>query len=836
MATKISTSKTAKFNNKKRPAIHTKTNEKIQANVSWFERKWNYFILIFLISLFSSSIYFQSYKYDFTQDDATYTIENSITQKGIKGIKDIFTHGSLNYYIQEPTNSGVYRPITLTSFAVEYAIFKKFDPKYDHIINVILYLLLLVMVGLVLQKLFKRINVPMILPLLILLLYGLHPIHSEVVASIKSRDTLLASFFAFGATFFWLTNKNKPTFIHKILIALLFFLAILSKEEAITFVAVIFLIAYFFKGQSIYKSIKETIPFVISSAIYLVLRFLILDPSTDTYNSILNNVIYSLHGPDRLATNLYVYLYYIKLLFYPFPLSVDYSFSEISPKTFANGWVILSLFFFIFIIGAALKYFSKRHLIVFVILYYLCTFSIFSNFTESITIGSTIGERFMFLPSLGFCIIIVYGLYLLVKRVHYQPKVSILVGILLPICLIYSIKSFSRTQVWKDNIALAESGIVTSPNSWRVHNNLAEASYSRTLRLSGIQNKSQTQIDSLSYWNKRAKEQFESAFEIIKNENARPYYSLMHYGMVLFNLHDTLGAREIFKTATRLSSNLSSAWFNLATISFYEKQYDSSIIYFTHALSGTQPDSFAIYKYLGSSYLMVKNYESSIKFYEQALHYHKDQEIVANLSFLYSTIRKYDNSLKLNTTQTSNNSISANNFENIFNAANIAYANGDYKSAINYLKQCKELLQTNSDKAKLLIIYNLLGQAYLKLNQIDAAKQVYKELVQKDPSSFSALQNLGLFAFKFDKDYDLAIKYFTKCLQSKSPDYFFTYTSLGFLYSIKNRTDEAIDCFENSLKYGSSREILNNLLRLWKIKGNTEMMNKYQALLTNLKD
>jgi hypothetical protein len=43
--------------------------------------------------------------------------------------------------------------------------------------------------------------------------------------------------------------------------------------------------------------------------------------------------------------------------------------------------------------------------------------------------------------------------------------------------------------------------------------------------------------------------------------------------------------------------------------------------------------------------------------------------------------------------------------------------------------------------------------------------------------------------------------------------------------------DKAIENFENSLHYGSSKTIINNLYQLWKLKGNEQKMEYYQALL-----
>ncbi|MGZ3853505.1 MAG: tetratricopeptide repeat protein [Flavisolibacter sp.] len=544
----------------------------------------------------------------------------------------------------------------------------------------------------------------------------------------------------------------------------------------------------------------------------------------------MNNVIYPLKGQERFATNLYVYLYYVKLLFFPFPLSVDYSFSQITPKTFANGWVIFSFLFFLFLVVLSFKKLSRRTIIAFGLLYYLSTFSIFSNFTESITIGSTIGERFMFLPSLGFCIVVVFGLYLLAKRISSIQFKAIILAIILPVAVIYSIKSFYRTKVWANNLTLYESGLKTAPKSWRIHNNLAEASFGRAEKIATNPSVLIMKADSVRYWYGFAKREFETAFDIIKEQGSVPYQSYMHYGKVLFGLKDTTGAMYVYRRATVLTSNLSAAWSNLATILYYENKFDSAIFYYQKALNANSPDLFSTYKNLGSSYLMIKDFGNAIKAYENALHYGTDKEIVSNLSFLYSTVGNLQKAGAL-AKSAGVSPDGKDQLKNMMNAGIGAYTRGDYAGAVKYLSQCESFYDQNAGYKRFPDFLKAWGESLVKLNEMDKAETVFNKLLKEDPRNYSALQNLGLIAYQAEKNYPKATEYFVRSLNSNSPDYYFVFTSLGFLYRIQNMPDKAIESFENSLRYGSSNVVINNLYQLWQIKGNKEKMKYYQGLL-----
>ncbi|MBD0287155.1 MAG: tetratricopeptide repeat protein, partial [Flavisolibacter sp.] len=564
----------------------------------------------------------------------------------------------------------------------------------------------------------------------------------------------------------------------------------------------------------------------------------VLDDASETYNalnktydSVLNNVIYPLQGQERLATNLYIYLHYIRLLIFPFPLSIDYSFSQITPKTFGNGWVLLSFFFFLFLIIGAFKNLSKRTVIGFGILYYLITFSIFSNFFESITIGATIGERFMFLPSLGFCIVLVYGLYLLAKRINSTRITPIVLAVLIPVSLVYSIKSFSRTKVWSDNIALYKSGLKTAPQSWRIHYNLAEVSLTQAQNLSADSSARKLKADSIKYWYQLAKKEYESAYKIIEGQTSIPFLLHLHYGDVLLPLEDTAGAKRAYQEAATSSPDLSSAWSNLGTVAYHQKDFVSAINYYRKALQAAAPDSFFLYASLGSSYMNLKDYPSAIQFFEKALQHGSDKRIATDLANLYATV---GNQKKAGAPETTNTSVPDEQqyFRGLINAGMNAFNQADYRKAIKYFSQCEPFYYKNGGIAAFPDFLNVWAQSYLNVNDIGNAKATFSKVLREDPKNFIALHNLGFIAYQREKNYKQATEYLQRCLKANSPNYYSVYTGLGYLYSIQSMPDKAIESYESALKYGSSQDILNNLYQLWKSKGNQEKMDYYQALLT----
>ena len=108
----------------------------------------------------------------------------------------------------------------------------------------------------------------------------------------------------------------------------------------------------------------KTFPFIISALIYLIIRFNVLDQTTtEGASNILNNIIYATEGSERFASNLNVWINYLKLTFYPFHLSYDYSYNQIPIVDFTNFSPIFSLIIFALLIWIAIKSLKTRSIV-----------------------------------------------------------------------------------------------------------------------------------------------------------------------------------------------------------------------------------------------------------------------------------------------------------------------------------------------------------------------------------------------------------------------------------------------------------------------------------------
>ena len=443
---------------------------------SWLNPRWHMAILFCLAFL----LYANTLTHDYTQDDAIVIYDNMFTQNGVSGIPGIWNYDTFYGFFKEEgkanlVTGGRYRPFTLMMFAVEWQIFGK-SPFVGHLINVLLYGLLGIMIYKMLSLLLlgSKLNKGGQLPLMIFLtclLFIVHPIHTEVVANIKGRDEIMTMLGAITA--FWASLKyyktNQKSWLALTIVS--FFIALLSKENAITYLAVVPLGYLFFKRETLHKSVITVWPFALATLLFLIKRTQVLGMNFEnTSMELLNNPYLKVSGTnwvpftleEKMATILFTLGKYVSLLAFPHPLSHDYYPRAIDIMHFSDWQVLLSAALYIGMAIAAIVYWKKDKIISFGILYFIITLSIVSNIV--FPIGTNMSERFMFMPSLGILLVVAR---LLTKHINNK---SILLGLVALITLLMSIKTVTRNTVWKNDFTLFTTDVKTNSRSAKLLN------------------------------------------------------------------------------------------------------------------------------------------------------------------------------------------------------------------------------------------------------------------------------------------------------------------------------------------------------------------------------
>ena len=222
--------------------------------------------------------------------------------------------------------------------------------------------------------------------------------------------------------------------------------------------------------MSLAKIVKTTLPFWIAAIAYWILRTAMVGGIGGSVNpDIMENPFVNASFIEKYATITLILQKYFILLFYPHPLSCDYSFNQIPLTTFGNPMVLLGLAIYIFMAVWVILKIIKRNELSFFILLYLIPLSLTTNILFNI--GAPMGERFLYVSSWGFCLAVGYLLSVgfRVKELRdLRSRTLLLAGFALLIVL-FSIKTNIRNPDWKDNMSLFGKDVNSVPNSAKIH-------------------------------------------------------------------------------------------------------------------------------------------------------------------------------------------------------------------------------------------------------------------------------------------------------------------------------------------------------------------------------
>ncbi len=434
-------------------------------------KRMNWFIPVLAILLYANTL-----TNGFVLDDGIVITENEYTQRGIAGIWDILTTDSFTGFFKESdkqnlVSGGRYRPLSVVLYAIEYQIFGK-NAFMGHLFTILWYALLCFILYKTLMLLLVKIENGVVIAGLSSIIFTIHPIHTEAVANIKGRDEILALLFSVLALYLAVKWADLGKRKYLAFSAVSLFLGLMAKENSITFLGVIPLAIWLFRDGGLKNAIFAGSMLMIPAIVFIFIRQSILSnafaaESMELMNNPFLKFVNDRYVPftpaERLATIIYTWGIYLKILLFPLVLTHDYYPRHIPIMNFSDFQVIISLFVHIGLAIYAIFNLNKSKILAFAILYYFMTFSIVSNLF--FPIGTNMAERFMFMPSVGFALLLGYAIAHLFSK--YQQFGA---GLLLILFSFYSVKTFTRNRTWKDNYTLFSTDIKHSPESVKLLN------------------------------------------------------------------------------------------------------------------------------------------------------------------------------------------------------------------------------------------------------------------------------------------------------------------------------------------------------------------------------
>lgn len=357
-----------------------------------------------------------------------------------------------------------YRPLFTAYLTLNYQLFGLWEPGW-HLMNLLIHVLASVGV----YYLVKRLAGDRLVAVLSALLFSVHPAHVESVSWISGIPDPLSALF-YVPSFLWYVNyreNGERKYLAASLVA--YGLAALCKETplALPLVLCVWELTHSKVKQSLANRLKDLfrlmIPYALVGAGYLALRFSVLGRISWKHP-------FMAHTPDSAIwmTVPFVFLNYVKHLVAPFYLSLIYGTSFVTSssdskflmpsvlllglaimlwiyrrKVTAQVWVAISLIIAPLLPVLNLKVFHYEYII---------------------------QDRYLYLPSIGFCYLIAI---LSLKLWRRQAQLGIAITVI--ILIAFGASTILQNRIWHDSAALWQRAIYYAPTSWSAHYNLGLA-------------------------------------------------------------------------------------------------------------------------------------------------------------------------------------------------------------------------------------------------------------------------------------------------------------------------------------------------------------------------
>ena len=598
------------------------------------------------IAVFCFLVYANTIPNSYGMDDHLVTNHNPVIEKGVSGLYEIFTTN----YISENGIYLDYRPFVKASYAIEYSLFG-WNPHISHFINLLLYVLACCLILKLLIELFGKEYFTILFTGV--LLYAVHPIHTEVVASLKSRDEILVLIFVLLSALFFLKYSKSNTPKHFAIGVLFFFFSLLSKITGIPFIVLIPVMLYIKK-----KEVKPALITFSSLALLTIIYYVILIKSLPglarPYEYVETPLPYLNDYSIKLGTALYSLFYYIKLLIAPVQFSFYYGINFIELAPVLSPVPIASLLIHIALLSAAAYYIRRNIFISFFLFFYLAQISLGSNVIQPLP--GIVGERVLFTASLAYCVLIAFALSKLLpleteksnkktEPLSFSFRASYLqlslTGVLL---LFYSYQTIARNSNWKDTITLFEADMPHLEKSAKA-NYMTAKEIRRLYRTDKDLTHEKLQIESaraIHYYNQAIK--------------AYPDYAaaMEELGMIYaIEQHNNSMAIPLFKKAYSLDSTLWRSANNLAMAFQMSQDTVTAIKWYEKALQAKR-DNPKVLVELGKLYylkgekqkalacnerLMKLNPDSYLPYYNYAIYYMLERDTVSAVKFFEEDIK-----------------------------------------------------------------------------------------------------------------------------------------------------------------------------------------------------
>lgn len=468
------------------------------------------FLLILCLGTFL--LYCNSLQGDFVSDDYASIPNNA--QIGNFWVMAKHTVGFLNWFT--------------------YVVFGYGSVVPYHVLSVLIYLMAIVLAYVLVERVFGD----RLLSKVSVSLFAVLPVHVEAVSWISGRIYIILAVYILSGLLLFMRLIETKKWIYGLGVVTVFLLSFLTDKPRPVSLVFLILLYLFYVGKKLF-AIDYRKVFWYGFAVILVLGMLVYPAIVDRVNT----VNFGYRGDGSIFYNPF-FQYptgitkYLQLMWAPFDLTLYHTLYVL--PVWLN-WLVVGLLVSVLIWG-----WLKDRRYFFAVMFFLLSLA---PSMAPIKVSWLVAERYIFLPSLGFCILLGLIMTDLYKRMKIVTPV-----LWLGLLVFYAVTTFARNKDWRTNHSLWVATVRVSPNSHNAWNNIGD------------------DYDKLGDYANAIKGFTQST--VYKPNYADAYHNRAN---IYFKTGNLNLARESYELALKYNPNLMQTYVSLTQIDLNEEKFDLAL-------------------------------------------------------------------------------------------------------------------------------------------------------------------------------------------------------------------------------------------------------------------
>ncbi|XP_067351825.1 protein O-mannosyl-transferase TMTC1 isoform X4 [Channa argus] len=681
-----------------------------------------------VLAVLCALCYSNSLRGELVHDDVWAIINNPDVRPG-SSLRNIFSNDFWGKRMADNTSHKSYRPLCILTFKLNIML-GGMTPLHFHMVNICLHC---VVTCLLMYTCESCVFEDSRLAFVTALLFVVHPVHTEAVSGIVGRADVLAC-----------------------LLFLLTFLSYISHLSGSRLRDLLYICSPFIKRASLICGYVVTI---------MSFRLWLMAGSMPLFSEQDNPASFSPYLLTRILTYSYLLSFNAWLLLAPIVLCYDWQVGSIplvdsladvrNMATVLLAVMMVALFLHCLV---SLKRQESKELLVgmlFLVFPFIPASNLFFR------VGFVVAERVLYMPSMGYCILVAHGLGRLCSVLGRWGTTIISVSMLL-LLLLFSWKTVQQNQVWLSREALFRSGIQTLPHNAKVHYNYAnflkdsgrhqEAihHYNTALRLYPRHASAMNNLGTLTHNPEEAERYYRKALDINPQHNR----ALFNLGNLLKSQGKEKTAEGLLKDSIHYGPHFADAYSSLASLYAEQKRFDEANEIYLKGIENC-PDSSDLHNNYGVFLVDTGEGELAAAHYQQAVRL-KPAHYVA-----------------------------------MVNLGRLLRSSNDNKEAESWYKRALQVTRKVD-------ILTPLGALYYNTGRYEEALQVYKEAAALQPDStdiWLALAQVLAMAGRTKEAEKMTLDIIYRegsCIEC--------YRLLSAIYSKRGNFTEALDALDRALQ------------------------------------